>query len=137
TAPGGSPVTIASNYAFRTEQASVTSLDTFDVYVGATPGGSATFGPTTVTTSNATTFTITASAGTGGTISPSGSVSVNQGSSQTFTIAPNSGFAVSSVTVDGTNVGAVSTYTFSNVQANHTISAAFAPVTFTITASAG
>lgn len=45
TAPGGSPVTIASNYAFRTEQASVTSLDTFDVDVNATPGGSATFLP--------------------------------------------------------------------------------------------
>ena len=50
TAPGGSPVTIASDYAFRTEQASVTSLDTFDVDVAATPGGSATFGATTVTT---------------------------------------------------------------------------------------
>src|SRR5581483_6018547 len=125
TAPGGSPVTIASNYAFRTEQASVTSLDTFDVNVGATPGGSATFGPTTVTTSNATTFTITASAGTGGTISPSGSVTVNPGASQTFTIAPSSGNTISSVTVDGTNAGAVSSYTFSNVQANHTISAAF------------
>lgn len=49
TAPGGSPVTIASNYAFRTEQASVASLDTFDVDVNATPGGSATFSATTVT----------------------------------------------------------------------------------------
>src|SRR5581483_1246917 len=77
------------------------------------------------------TFTITASAGSGGTISPSGAVNVNQGSSQTFTITPNSGFAVSSVTVDGTNVGTVSTYTFSNVQANHTISAAFNAVTST------
>jgi parallel beta-helix repeat protein len=136
TAPGGSPVTIATNYAFRTEQAAVTSLDTFDVNVNATPGGSATFGQTTVGTAP-TTFTITASAGSGGTISPTGAVTVNQGASQTFTITPNSGFTVSSVTVDGTSVGAVSTYTFSNVQANHTVSATFAPVTFTITASAG
>jgi hypothetical protein len=138
TAPGGSPVTIASNYAFRSEQAAVTSLDTFDVNVNATPGGSASFGATTVSTTAPTTFTITASAGGGGTISPSGGVIVNQGSNQTFAITANSGFSISSVTVDGTNVGAVSSYTFSNVQANHTISATFAAnPTFTITASAG
>ena len=85
------------------------------------------------------TFTITASAGSGGSISPSGVVGVNQGSNQSFTITPNAGFNVSSVTVDGVNQGAITSYTFSNVQANHTISAAFQAVTttFTITASAG
>jgi chitinase len=72
------------------------------------------------------TFTITSSAGSGGSISPSGSVGVNQGANQTFTIAANSGFIVSSVTVDGANQGAITSFTFSNVQANHTISAAFA-----------
>jgi hypothetical protein len=71
------------------------------------------------------TFTITASAGSGGSISPSGNVVVNQGANQSFTITPNSGFNVSSVTVDGANQGAITSYTFSNVQANHTISAAF------------
>jgi len=71
------------------------------------------------------TFTITASAGSGGSISPSGSVMVNQGASQSFTIAANAGFNVSSVTVDGANQGAITSFTFSNVQANHTISAAF------------
>jgi hypothetical protein len=71
------------------------------------------------------TFTITASAGSGGSISPSGGVVVNQGANQSFTITPNSGFNVSSVTVDGANQGAITSYTFSNVQANHTISAAF------------
>ncbi len=70
-------------------------------------------------------YTITASAGTGGTISPSGAVQVASGGSQTFTIAANSGYAISSVTVDGSSVGAVSSYTFNNVTANHTISAAF------------
>ncbi len=84
------------------------------------------------------TYTITASAGAGGTISPSGSVSVNQGANQSFSIAANAGYLVSSVTVDGASVGAVTSYTFSNVQANHTISAAFvAAPTYTITASAG
>jgi endoglucanase len=89
---------------------------------------------------NNTTFTISASAGTGGSISPSGNVSVNKGSNQTFTITPAAGYAVNSVTVDGTSVGAVATYTFTNVQANRTISATFktvATTTFTITSSAG
>ena len=87
---------------------------------------------------NSTTYTISASAGTGGTISPSGSVVVGQGNSQAFTITPNSGYAISQVTVDSANQGAIATYSFSNVQAAHTISATFVAVpTYTITASAG
>ena len=84
-------------------------------------------------------FALTASAGANGTINPAGTVKVNQGASQTFTIAPNSGYLVSAVTVDGTSVGAVTSYTFSNVTAAHSISATFkqAPVTqYTLTASA-
>jgi hypothetical protein len=77
----------------------------------------------------ATTYIISASAGTGGTISPSGSVSVTSGSSKTFTITPNSGYKISNVTVNGSSVGAVSSYTFSNVTANRTISATFAVTT--------
>src|SRR5207253_5102996 len=73
-----------------------------------------------------TTFTITASAGANGAITPSGSVTVNQAANQSFTITPNSGYVVSSVTVDGASAGAVTSYTFTNVQANHTISASFA-----------
>jgi len=83
------------------------------------------------------TFTITASAGSGGIISPSGTVTVIQGANQTFTITPNSGFTVSSVTVDGVNQGAITTYTFNNVQANHTISAALAASSRTLTGSSG
>ena len=83
------------------------------------------------------TYTITASAGSGGTISPTGSVSVNHGASQTFTIAANTGYTISSVTVDGVSQGAISSYTFSNVTAGHTISATFSAITYTITASAG
>ncbi|MGA3008588.1 MAG: Ig-like domain-containing protein [Opitutaceae bacterium] len=82
-------------------------------------------------TSGGTNFTLTASAGANGSISPSGNVTVPQGGSQLFTITPNSGFAVSSVTVDGTSQGAVSSYTFTNVQASHTISAAFQPTSNT------
>ena len=82
---------------------------------------------------------VTASAGAGGTISPAGAVGVAQGASQAFTIAANSGFQVAGVTVDGASVGAVTSYTFTNVTAAHTIAASFSalPTTFTITASAG
>jgi len=73
------------------------------------------------------TYTINASAGSGGTISPTGAVNVNQGASQTFTITPSSGYVISAVNVDGLNQGSSGTYTFSNVQAAHTITASFAP----------
>src|SRR6185436_18906321 len=88
---------------------------------------------------NVNTSTITASAGANGTISPVGAVSVNNGTNQTFTITANSGFHIDSVLVDGSSVGAVGTYTFTNVTANHTIAATFAANvnTSTITASAG
>ena len=80
-------------------------------------------------------FVITPSAGTGGSISPSAVATVNYGASQTFTITPNSGYAISNVTVDGASVGAVSSYTFSNVVASHTIAATFAQNTYTLTVS--
>jgi hypothetical protein len=73
----------------------------------------------------ATKYTITASAGSNGSISPSGNVAVNYGDRQTFTITPNTRYRVVNVLVDGSSVGAVTTYTFSNVTANHTISAMF------------
>ena len=69
---------------------------------------------------------ISAHAGTGGSISPSGSVSVLEGNSKTFTITPASGYHISDVTVDGISKGAISTYTFENVTAAHTIEATFA-----------
>ncbi len=84
-----------------------------------------------------TVYTITASAGANGTISPSGAVGVSQGGTQAFTITPSTGYHVADVLVDGASVGAVTSYTFTNVQANHTISASFAINTYTLTASAG
>jgi lysophospholipase L1-like esterase len=83
------------------------------------------------------THTITASAGANGSISPPGAVSVNQGSNQSFTITPNAGYNIADVLVDGSSVGAVASYTFTNVTANHTISATFVIKTYTIEASAG
>jgi len=83
------------------------------------------------------TYTLTGNAGANGSINPAGSLTVNYGSSQTYTLSPNTGYQVSNVLVDNTSVGAVSAYTFSNVMANHTISASFTVATYSITASAG
>ncbi|GAK61601.1 Neutral metalloprotease, putative [Candidatus Vecturithrix granuli] len=74
----------------------------------------------------ATTCKIVASASTGGNIVPSGTVSVNQGVDQTFTITPNTGYVIQDVLVDESSVGAVTIYTFTNVAASHTIKAMFA-----------
>jgi hypothetical protein len=71
-------------------------------------------------------YTLTASAGAGGSISPSGAVTVNSGASQSFSIAASAGYTIASVTVDGSNQGAITSYTFSNVTAGHTIAATFA-----------
>ena len=79
--------------------------------------------------------TITATAGAGGAIAPSGAVLVADGASQTFTIVPDAGYHITVVLVDGVSQGAVPTYTFNNVVAAHTISASFAIDTFTITPS--
>ena len=70
--------------------------------------------------------TITATAGTGGSISPSGSVKVRHTGEETFTITPDSGYHIADVKVDGVSQGAVNTYTFENVTDDHTIEAAFA-----------
>ena len=70
-------------------------------------------------------YTIKATAGTGGSISPSGNVSVREGRDQTFTITPDKGYAVSNVKIDGKSIGAVKSYTFENVSRPHTIEAIF------------
>lgn len=70
--------------------------------------------------------TITATAGTGGTITPSGAVTVNEGDSQSFTITAATGYHISDVLVDGVSKGAIGSYTFTNVTTSHTIRASFA-----------
>ncbi|MCI5919139.1 MAG: hypothetical protein MRZ75_07460 [Roseburia sp.] len=78
-----------------------------------------------VTPSPVTKHVITATAGANGSISPSGDVEVAEGESQTFTITPDKGYKIKSLTVDGTAVSAASTYTFENVTAAHTIDVKF------------
>ena len=70
-------------------------------------------------------YTIKATAGTGGSISPSGSISVREGRDQTFTITPDKGYAVANVKIDGKSIGAVKSYTFENVRRTHTIEVIF------------
>lgn len=79
----------------------------------------------TVTAEPVVTHTITATATTGGSISPSGSVTVNNGTSQDFIITPDSNYYIADVTVDGVSQGAISTYTFNGITGNHSITAAF------------
>lgn len=70
-------------------------------------------------------YTIKATAGAGGSISPSGNVSVREGRDRTFTITPDKGYAVANVKIDGKSIGAVKSYTFENVSRTHTIEVIF------------
>ena len=70
-------------------------------------------------------YTIKATAGIHGSITPSGDVDVLHGGSQTFTIAANRGYAISNIKIDGVSIGAVKSYTFENVTGNHTIEVTF------------
>ena len=105
-------------------QGALTTYTFNNVIIGHTI--SATFVPLTVT------HTITASAGANGSINPSGAVSVNDGASQAFSITSADGHHVADVLVDLASVGAVTSYTFNNVTADHAISASFAINTYTL-----
>ncbi|PIQ35906.1 MAG: hypothetical protein COV32_00385 [Candidatus Yonathbacteria bacterium CG10_big_fil_rev_8_21_14_0_10_43_136] len=88
------------------------------------------------------TFDIIATVGGNGATTPSGVTNVPQGGSQTYSITPNSGYDVETLLIDGSSIATSTSYTFTNVQASHTIYATFAllptpPVTHTITSSAG
>jgi hypothetical protein len=69
---------------------------------------------------------IAASAGPGGSISPSGAVTVNYGADQAFTITPDAGYHIANVLIDGSSVGVLTSYTFTKVTTNHTIVVTFA-----------
>lgn len=73
-------------------------------------------------------FAITAEAGQGGSISPSGSAAVFKGADKEYTIKADKGYLISDVLIDGKSVGAVASYTFTNVNSAHTIKAVFAKI---------
>ncbi|HEX9485947.1 MAG TPA: OmpA family protein [Gemmatimonadales bacterium] len=82
-------------------------------------------------------YTITPSAGANGTVSPSGAQTVGPGGTLAISIAPAAHYHVADVLVDGSSVGAVTSFTFTNVSANHTLVASFAIDQFAVTASSG
>ena len=104
-----------------------TNQQEFDA--GTNPGDPASF--------PAVTFTITATAGPNGTITPAGNVTVPSGGSKEFAIQPFALYRVVDVLIDGVSVGNVTRYIFNNVTAKHTISATFTKITYTIVATAG
>jgi hypothetical protein len=149
TASAGSNGTISpsgsvSANSGSTHQFTVTPKTSYTASVGGTCGGSLsgntyTTNPITanctVSASFAPTYTIAASANGNGSISPSGSVVVQKGSGQVFTITPVADYKISNVSVDGKWIGATSSYTFSDVASNHRITAHFAPIKLSITAT--
>jgi PKD repeat protein len=90
---------------------------------------------TSYKTITATGLTISASSGPNGAVTPSGETTVNYGATPTYTITPDVGYHVANVLVNGTSVGAVTSYTFPPVTTNKTISATFAINTYTVTSS--
>ena len=82
------------------------------------------------------TYTIVATAGAGGTIDPTGSITVNYGGTQRFTIGATAGYHIVDLLVDDASVGPLEAYTFDNVRENHSIVPIFAINTYTVNASA-
>ncbi len=130
----------ASGYVISNVQVDGTSVGAVASYTFPNISASHTITATFSTAPTNISYTISATPGANGVISPSGSVSVRSGGSQTFTITPTPGYSIAGVLVDGASVGATAGYTFSNVTANHTISASFVadtPTNYSISASAG
>lgn len=83
-------------------------------------------------------YLITASAGGNGSIAPSGGIIKDYGSSQLFTATPDAGYEVDKWSVDSVEIQTGgTTYTLSNITAEHTVSVTFKILTYTVTASAG
>lgn len=127
--------TVTITYTYTVTEADVTAgmvTNKVSVTSKETPGGEG--GETTTNVVGG--YTIEASSGANGRIHPAGSVKVAAGANQTFTITADAGYHISDVTVDGVSKGAVSSYTFENVQTNHTIHATFAknstPTSYTL-----
>ncbi len=123
------------NYSYRTVVSLVATPDVGWRFIGWSGDATGSASPTDITMDENKSITatfavdtceLTASTSADGSISPSGTVTVDYGSSQTFTIAPIPHYHVADVLVDGTSVGAVSGYAFANVTASHSIKAIFA-----------
>jgi len=120
-----------ANYSFEgwyeaTVKVSSTATYTFTADVERTLEARFTYSPPSIPpVSGGTTYSITATAGPNGTITPASALAA-EGTNRTFTITPDEGYVVDDVLVDGVSVGARTSYTFFNIQATHTIRATFA-----------
>jgi hypothetical protein len=123
---GSAPVAITS--LGQSVEHRYTSAGDFPAILTATDNEGATRSDSLLMSVQAVSFTIVASAGPGGSIDPSGTVVVSAGGSQSFQIAADPGYQIADVVVDGSSVGPVPSYTFSDVRADHTIAASFAGI---------
>lgn len=122
---------ITPNTGYKVSDVKVdgTSIGAVSSYIFSNITSNHTISATFVTTTNTSSYTINASAGTGGTISPAGTVTVSGGSSKSFTITPsNRRYRISDVMVNGVSKGAISLFTFSSISANNTIHATFSKI---------
>ncbi len=138
TGTGSGTVTTSPTGSRFTSGTSVTLTATPDAnstFAGWSGGYSGSAGTTSIVVMNSNvsvsaafnlkTYTIRASAGYGGSISPSGSATVNAGSYKTYAFTPRRGYCISSVRIDGISIAPIQSYTFNDIKANHTISVSF------------
>jgi hypothetical protein len=134
-APGGEYTPVGSNIPSYTFPSSTTvGVWDFILQVTDSAGARVNSSSTHVTVTAAPTFTITVTQSPHGRIVP-GTTSIIQGASQSFAISPDAGYQITDVVVDGGSVGAVSSYAFNNVDADHTLTAAFTQIEYTLTVS--
>ena len=80
-------------------------------------------------------YLITATAGDHGAVTPSGAINIIHGSNATFSFTPQSNYRITGVTVDGTQMGPLASYTFTDISAGHDLRVSFAGITYSISAS--
>ena len=114
-----------STFTFETTQFSTYAIAYADKPKNGGSGSSGS-GNSGNTTPAKTTFKITTTTSEGGKITASKTGDITKGDTVTYTITPADGYEIKDVLVDGKSVGAVSSYTFTNVTEKHTISAVFA-----------
>jgi hypothetical protein len=130
--------TPSAGFSFSTWSFSGTGTLTFGNSHSASTSATVSGSGTITATFGINTFTITPSASSGGSITPNSPQVVNYGqNSPTFAFTPNTGYHIADVKVGSVDLGVVTSYQYTNVQADSTLSVTFAINTYTITVSAG
>jgi hypothetical protein len=137
TFANGTPIDLGIGVSPSTQAPQLAIDSTGNVYVNYSEVGGSNFHVYLSRYDVPVTHAITASAGSNGTISPTGATSVSDGGSQAYTITPSSGYHVADVLVDSVSAGAVTSYAFTGVTTTHTISATFAIDVVASTTSTG